>query len=224
MIKLLSVDLTFITILGYPLSYIEFLGTVLYLLSVYLVARRNMLTWPIGIISVLLFMVLFYQIRLYSAAAEQLYYLAASAYGWWYWASRGLKAGDVTDVAFSRVPTIVAWLGVTIIASGALGLIMSRVHVWSPTLFPEAASYPRLDALTTVMSLVAMLLMARKRIESWILWIVVDLLSIWLYFVKGVIFVSLLYVILSVIAATGLIGWTRASRQRDMAAPQLRSV
>jgi len=73
----LSVDTIFVTVLGSPISYIEFAGTVLYLWSVWLIARRRMLTWPVGIVSVLLYMALFYQIRLYSDAPEQLYYLGA---------------------------------------------------------------------------------------------------------------------------------------------------
>ena len=62
-----SVDTVFFTVLDYPISYIEFVGTLLYLWSVWLISQRNMLTWPVGIISVLLYMALFYQIRLYSA-------------------------------------------------------------------------------------------------------------------------------------------------------------
>jgi nicotinamide mononucleotide transporter len=80
-------------------------------------------------------------------------------------------------------------------------------------MFPEAASFPYVDALTTVMSLVAMWLMARKHIESWFYWIVVDLIGIWLYFVKDVKFISLLYVILLVMAIRDLINWRKAGAQ-----------
>jgi nicotinamide mononucleotide transporter len=88
---------------------------------------------------------------------------------------------------------------------------MSRLHVLLPALFPEPASYPYVDALTTVMSFTAMLLMARQRIESWVYWIVVDVIGIWLYFVKDVRFVSLLYVILLILATKGLVSWLRVS-------------
>ena len=73
---------------------------------------------------------------------------------------------------------------------------MSRVHGWAPGVFPEAASVPIPRRAHRVMSLVAMWLMARKHIESWIYWIVVDVIGIWLYFVKDVRFISLLYVVL----------------------------
>ncbi|WP_205849223.1 nicotinamide riboside transporter PnuC [Natronospirillum operosum] len=212
MSNLFSVEMILVTVLGYPLSYIEFFGTVLYLASVYLVAKRHVLTWPVGIVSVLLFMVLFYQIRLYSAAAEQMVYLAACTYGWWYWAQSGIQAGRVEGVGFSPVPTLLKWLGVIVVLSAALGLVMTRVHEWAPTLFPEAAAFPLIDAATTVTSLVAMWLMARKRTESWVLWIAVDVVSIWLYFVKGVAFVSLLYVVLLGLATLGLLAWLKAGR------------
>ena len=106
----LSVDTVFFTVLGYPMSYIEFVGTILYLLSVWLISRRNILTWPVGIVSVFLYMVLFYQIRLYSDAMEQVYYLGASVYGWWYW-SRSMQAKHaITDVGYSSGRAIVTWL------------------------------------------------------------------------------------------------------------------
>jgi nicotinamide mononucleotide transporter len=70
---LLSVDTVFLTVLGYPLSYIELVGTVLYLASVWLIAKRNVLTWPVGIVSVVLFAILFYQIQLYADTIEQAY-------------------------------------------------------------------------------------------------------------------------------------------------------
>jgi len=112
-------------------------------------------------------------------------------------------------VSFSSRPAVLAWLVVTAVSATALGGIMSHVHTWAPGAFPEAASYPYLDALTTVMSVTAMWLMARKHIESWLYWIVVDVIGIGLYFAKGIKFVSLLYVVLLVLAIRGWIDWRR---------------
>ncbi len=89
---------------------------------------------------------------------------------------------------------------------------MTRVHLWLPVLFPEAASYPWLDAATTVMSFTAMGLMTLKRTESWLYWIVVDTLGIGLYWVKDVRFISLLYVVLLALALRGLGLWLAAPR------------
>jgi nicotinamide mononucleotide transporter len=141
---------------------------------------------------------------------EQVYYLGASVYGWWYWSRSRQVKHAITDVSYSSGRAMVTWLIVTAALSAALGAAMSHVHEWAPGVFPEAASYPYLDALTTVMSLVAMWLMARKHIESWIYWIVVDVIGIWLYFVKDVRFISLLYVVLLVLAIRGLLDWRTA--------------
>ena len=86
---------------------------------------------------------------------------------------------------------------------------MSRAHVLLPGVFPEAASYPFLDALTTIGSFSAMWLMARRRIESWFYWIVIDFVGIGLYYVKGVRFIALLYVVLLGLAIKGFYSWSR---------------
>lgn len=210
----LSVDTIAFNILGYPLSYIELIGTVLYLWSVWLIARRNMLTWPIGIISVILYMILFYQIRLYADALEQIYYLGASVYGWWLWKSTGQVTEDNETeqlVFYSTSRTIVLVIIGTAILSLLTGWFISEAHNLIPNFFPEAAAVPYLDAITTIMSFTAMLLMAQKRIESWIYWIIVDVIGIGLYFSRDVRFISLLYVVLLVMAVNGFISWHRSS-------------
>lgn len=207
---LLSVDKIAFTVLGYPMSYIEFIGTIFYLWSVWLIAKRNILTWPIGIISVLLYIALFYQIRLYSDTLEQIYYLGASIYGWWIWKASPKDNGLISDVLYSDTKKITMWAMVTIIVSALIGWLMARIHIFLPSFFPDKASFPFLDALTTVMSFSAMWLMAQKKVESWVYWIIVDVIGIWLYSIKGVKFVSLLYVILFIMAVKGLRMWHRA--------------
>jgi len=210
MLNFLSVDHILFTIFGYPMSYIEFIGTILYLWSVWLISRRRMLTWPVGIISVLFYMVLFYQIRLYSDTIEQVYYLGASVYGWWMWNKSPRDEGQITDVGYSQPRKIWFWIGLTVILSVLTSIFMSRIHILFPVVFPDAASFPFLDALTTVMSFVAMWLMAQKKTESWIYWIIVDVIGIGLYFVKDVKFISFLYVILLILAINGLRMWRKA--------------
>ena len=212
MTGILSVDQVFLTVLGYPMSYIEFFGTVLYLWSVWLITKRHMLTWPVGIVSVLLYMALFYQIQLYSDTLEQVYYLGTSVYGWWHWSGSARDRRVVTDVRYGSVRVILLTVLLTAVLAAADGALVSRIHLIWPSMFPREASYPYIDALTTIMSFTAMWLMARKRIESWIYWIIVDLIGIWLYYVKEVRFVALLYVILLIMATRGLILWNTAYR------------
>ena len=216
MLKYLSVDTVVVTIGSYPLSWIELVGTALYFLSVWLIARKNMLTWPVGIVSVILYGILFYQIRLYSDTIEQVYYLGVSVYGWIAWKKSQSHEPTVRS-SFSRPGPAALWAAATLAAAFGAGQAVSRLHRWLPTLFPVAASFPFLDALTTVMSFVAMFLMTRRRTESWIYWIVVDVIGIGLYWVKEVRFISLQYVVLLGMAIYGFVHWLRAERIRGAA-------
>ena len=207
------VETVALTILGYPMSWIELVGTVTYLWSVWLMARRRMLTWPVGIVSVLLYLLLFWQIRLYSDALEQVYYLGASAFGWSRWAGAERDDGGALVTRVSKAPALLIQIGLVAAGTVALGHMMARAHVFAPAFFPEPASYPYLDAGTTIASFVAMALLALKRVESWLWWIAVDVVGIGLYWVKDVRFVALLYVVLLGLAVRGLIEW-RGARER----------
>lgn len=86
---------------------------------------------------------------------------------------------------------------------------MSRINIYLPQYFPEPASFPYLDAFTTIMSFAATILMAKKKIECWYLWILVDIIGIGLYFAKEVVFVSALYLIFLILAAKGYFNWKK---------------
>jgi len=210
MLELFSVNTVAFNIAGYPMSWIELSGTLFNLWSVWLITKKKMLTWPTGIIGVILFMILFYQIQLYSDTLEQVYYLGISIYGWWAWGKA--KRGNKIPVRFSFPKDILLYAIWTVILSGAFGLFMSDIHNLLPKLFPEPASYPYLDALTTVMSFMAMWLMTLRRIESWVYWIIVDIIGVGLYFVKEVRFIALLYLIFLCLASNGLRLWLKEQR------------
>jgi nicotinamide mononucleotide transporter len=205
-----SADEVFFTVLGYDMSYLEFFGTLLNLASVLLVVRRSILTWPIGIAAVVLFGVLFYQIELYSDVVEQVYFFGSGFYGWWVW-SRMHGANTTLAAVETMSRGAIAW-AVTVVAIGtvAMGAVMANVHRLLPSVFPEAASLPYLDALTTVMSFVAQALMAHRKLESWLLWIAVDVIGIGLYYYKDVAFISLLYGVFLVLAVRGFFEWRRS--------------
>ena len=208
---LLDINNTFFTIIGYPMSYIEFFGTIAYLLSVWLVAKKNMLTWPVGIFSVILYCLLFLQINLYADMVEQAYFLGMSLYGWWYW-NRTLNQKDDRGFIVSSRSLMTKCLAVTVVGGVGFGFFLMNADSILPKVFTEPASYPMIDAITTVASFVAMWLLSRKRVESWIYWIVVDVVAIWLYYIKDVKFLSLLYVILLGIAIKGWLTWRRRPR------------
>ena len=95
------------------------------------------------------------------------------------------------------------WLAVIVAGSALSTLALTRVHLWLPRWFPEPAAYPLLDASTTVMSFVAMILMAWRRVECWYLWILVDVVDIGLYAAKEVFLLSAVYVLFLALAVRG---------------------
>lgn len=205
--ELFSVNTTVITVLGYPLSLIELVGTVFNLASVYLVAKNKIATWPVGIIGVVLFAILFFQIQLYADVFEQIYYFITGFWGWYMWHHQ-----DQRQLGISRASK--AELGVVgliiFLTTMVLGLFTSHLHLWWPSVFSLPASYPYLDALTTCASFAATYLMMRRRVECWYVWIAVDVVGIGLYATKDVMFVSLLYVVYLGLAINGLWIWRAA--------------
>ena len=86
---------------------------------------------------------------------------------------------------------------------------MSRIHTCLPSLFPQPAAYPYIDAIATVMGFVAAALMTHKKIESWMLWICVNVICIGLYYARSVKFVAVLYIFFLALAINGLVTWTK---------------
>lgn len=208
-----SVNTVFFTILGYPMSYIEFFGTLFNLWCVWLVAKNNILTWPVGIVGIVLFAFLFYQIRLYSDLVEQVYFFVMSLYGWrvWLQPAEQNRTDEKKELKITRSTKQINLVYILVILGGtcAMGYFMGQIHLFLPKYFPEAASYPYLDAFTTVMSFAATVLMAHKKFECWVLWILVDIIGISLYFAKEVVFISLLYFIFLILATKGYFNWKK---------------
>ena len=216
-LHLLNVNTTFFTILNYPMSYVEFFGTIFNIACVWLLVKKNILNWPIGIIGVLLFGALFYQLNLYADLFEQVYYFITGFIGWYAWTKTRPQKDEEEEVILKRNTMKENGLWITgIVAFTLIGAwAMRNVNVWLPQFFPEPASLPLLDVMTTVMSFAAQIMLIQKRVENWILWVIVDVVGIGLYWYKGVPFVALLYVIFLVLATNGLIGWTKTYRKQQ---------
>lgn len=207
--QFLNIETTFFTILNYPMSYIEFFGTVLNILSVRLVARNKIRTRPIGIIAVSLFMILFFQIQLYSDMIEQWYFIVTGCYGRRVWHKRKRTEEIERNLTFTNkkenlVYTIAIILWTAIFAYGT-----SQLHIRFPKVFNQSASFPIIDAFTTVVSFAAMIMMAHKKITCRFLRITVDILAIRLYFTKGVYFIAIEYILFLILASR----WLRKRRK-----------
>lgn len=214
MLSLFDINTIFLDLPGYPLSYIELIGIVTGLLSVWFAARSNILTWPIGLLNVVAFFFLFYQVRLYSDMLLQVFFFVTTCYGWYYWLNqdRNKVERKITTVSRrTRILTVLAILFGTVL----LGYTMSRIHHDLPSHFPEPAAFPFPDAFTTVLSIAATFLLAMRKIEAWILWITVDVVAIFLYALKGIVFTSALYFVFLLIASFGLYHWIQLYRHEN---------
>jgi nicotinamide mononucleotide transporter len=189
--------------LGYPLSFIEITATIFGLISVYLASRGNILTWPAGLVNEICFLIIFFQVQLYADMLLQVYFFVVTIYGWVYWRSQQ-QSHSISRVSSQyRVVILVAIFSGTAL----LGFIMGNIHHWAPTIVQLPAAYPYIDSFTTVVSIVAMILLAQKKLETWVLWIIVDVVCVGLYWIKGIHLISIQYLVFLFIAAYGFFNW-----------------
>ena len=211
---LFDVQEVFFTVLEHPVSYVEFIGTVLGLISVFLAARANIFTWPTGIANAIFFMLIFYQIHLYSDMFLQMYFCVMGVYGWFTWKYRAEHAQSAIRTLSN---TNRLWLAALIVGAVLIiGTLISQIHLLLPQIFEKPASYPYIDTFVAVSSVLAVILLARRIFETWVLWVLVDITSIWLYYVKGVKLIAVEYVIFLSLAVLGVISWYRLWKKPEL--------
>lgn len=196
---------TAFTVIGYPISYVELIGTVFGLISVYFASRANILTWSTGIINEAFLFILFFQVHLYADMFLQVYFFVVTIYGWYNWNTATIEN------KISAINSKARWITAVIIIVGSIisGLLIKNIHLYLPNYFKIAASYPFTDSFVMLLSVVATVLLAKKKIENWHLWILVDAICVILYFKKGVYFLSLEYLIFFGLASYGLYNWKK---------------
>ncbi|MDX1545587.1 MAG: nicotinamide riboside transporter PnuC [Rhodothermales bacterium] len=183
------------------MDLLEAAGLVFGLACVWLLIRENIWTWPLGIAYVLVSFVVFYQARLYADLALHAVFLVLNVYGWVHWARGDPRSDDdlpVTASAPRRLAGILALSGLGVLLCGTL---LAR--------FTDA-SLPYWDSATSVLSIAAIWLQARKKIEHWILWLAVDVLATGIYLYKGIVFYAVLYLVYIGLAGAGYRAWRRA--------------
>ncbi len=181
----------------------ELIGFVSGVICVYLVVKQNIWNWPVALINAFFYIIVFYQARLYADMGLQGIYIILSVYGWYEWLHGGQDHGRLS-VSRIRIQEGIA-LGV--IAAGSTAGLGYVLHNFTN------ADLPYWDALTTVVSLCAQFLMARKKIESWILWISVDIIYIGMYYYKVLYLTMILYAIFLILAVMGYLAWRTSLRK-----------
>lgn len=208
---LLDIETILFKVGDYPLSTIELLGTLTGLFAVWYASRNSILTWPISLLNVAAFFAIFYQVRLYSDMFLQVFFFVMSVYGWIIW-RKGVDGEERPVTAYNRQGRI--FLGIVLVLGTlVLGYLMSQVHIWFPQVFPAPAAYPYPDGFTTVASVLAQVLLARRKWENWVLWVAVDVVATVLYYKKGILFVSGEYLVFLGLATYGLISWWQMMKE-----------
>lgn len=179
-------------------TLLEWVGAVTGAACVYLAAKQSIWNWSVAIISVLAYTIVFYKNQLYGDAALQMYFLSTSVYGWYFWLKKiekdekPITSLTTKELAFTALATISLAL--------VLGLVLDK---FTPT------NVPYIDGCCTAISFVAQLLMTRKVLQNWAMWVFVDACYVPLYLYKSLYLTALLYVVLLIIAYKGHIDWNK---------------
>ncbi|MDN3701573.1 nicotinamide riboside transporter PnuC [Vibrio artabrorum] len=171
----------------------------------------------------------FFQIQLYGLLLLQLFFFCANIYGWYAW-TRPNEQGETLEVRWLSQNKLVATAAASVISIALLTMYidpfffaLAHIAVDSLNLFGsdlaepvlEPDAFPFWDATMTVLSIVAQVLMTRKYVENWILWIVINIISVGIYATQGVYAMSVQYAILMFIAANGTREWARTAKRNS---------
>jgi nicotinamide mononucleotide transporter len=175
---------------GYEVSILEFVAAIASFIGVYLGTTGKRITWPWWVLSSSLYGVFFYQVDLFASAILQIIFIAAAIYGWFGWAPTGAVPGTISTRNRIRI---------------AIATLVS-VSVLSPVLAGVNAAATWTDAFILIASLVAQLLMIYEKYETWVLWLIVNVVATVQYLSLGYWFTAILYAVFAIVA---ILGWKR---------------
>lgn len=183
------------------MEWLELAGTVTGVVYLWLEYRASAWLWVASIAMPAIYLAVYYDAGLYADFGISVYYILASVYGLMCWL-RGNGRTEADDFKISRMPgrCYVPVVAVALAVFAGIGVILSRL---------TDSTVPWADAFTTALSIVAMWMLARKYVEQWLVWMVVDIASVGLYVYKGLWFTAGLYVAYAVIAVMGYRKWKR---------------
>lgn len=182
--------------LDFNWSVIESIAVLFSIIYVVLAAKQNNLCWIFAIMSVLLYIYVCYTAGLYAETALQIFYLFMSFYGLYNWNKDKLKS------------SVVQWSISKHLVFILIGAIFTFIMGFYFTIY-TSAKMPIIDSFTTIFSVIATFMVAKKILENWLYWIIIDLTSIYIYFSRDLHLTSLLFLIYTIIAVFGYIKWTR---------------
>jgi nicotinamide mononucleotide transporter len=181
------------------MNWTEAVAVVFGAAAVALTIRQSLWCWPLGLVQVALYVYVFYQARLYSDMVLHVIYVVLQVYGWYRW-RRG-ERGSALPVSYLSLTERAGWAMAIALAASVWGEAMLR--------YTDAAA-PRADAFIAAASLAAQYLLAIKKLENWIVWIVVDVVAIAVYWGRDLRLTSGLYCVFLALCVLGLIEWRKA--------------
>ncbi len=182
------------------MGWLQWLALVFNLLYVVFAARENILCWVFGFIGVSLLFFIYVDTRLYSDATLQVFYMAMSVYGWLSW--RENTPEDRVPIQSMRLRQHIIYMLVGLAGTVALGLFWKQF----------GAALPYVDALTTSFSIIATFLVARKWLENWLYWIIIDAVCAVVYMIRDIPLIAFLFVVYVILAVYGYVKWLKKYR------------
>ena len=183
---------------AFSMSLLEIIAVFFGVASVIYSKKENILVYPTGILSVLIYVYLCFGIKLYADMGINLFYFIMSVYGWYNWNKESnnqkleISKNSMKDNIFAIIGVLLVW-----------------VIIYFLLIKFTDSDVPQIDSFTTAICFVGMWLMAWKRLENWIMWIIANLISIPLYWYKGLHLTSVQFVIFTILAILGFIEWKR---------------
>jgi nicotinamide mononucleotide transporter len=174
------------------------------LLSVWYSKQEHIWVYPTGIISVLIYVYITFEFKLYADMGINAYYFIMSVYGWYHWTNTGTEKAQIPITRNSLSENVLA-LTIVIVAFVVIrfGLDFTDSDV------------PTWDAITTATAIAGMWLMARKKIENWLAWIITDLIAVPLYLYKGLLLTSIQFFVFTLLAIWGYFAWRNKITSRE---------
>ena len=190
------------------IDFLEFLGLVFGLLAVWFLIKQNILTWPSGIIYVLISFVIFWRIQLYGDFILHIFFLVLNIYGWYYWKYGRKEGEEELPVSTNSIQYNLIILAFSVLGIAVFGYFLQTLPRFFSDL--EPAALPYWDATTSILSVTGMWLTTRKKIENWYYWLLVDILATGIYVYKGIYFYASLYFIYIFLAMGGYWEWRKS--------------
>lgn len=187
----------------------EFVAVVFGIVSVWLQRNENIWVYPVGLVNTILYIIISIQSHLIGEATVNLYYTIVSFYGWILWAKKDKTQHHVLHISWS---TGRQWLAQLTFFAICYVVIFFCLSYLKKEFAPSALPAP--DAFASATAFTGMWLTARKKIESWYWWIATNIASIPLYFVKGLVFTSFYYLVLLILAVSGLMEWMKKVKRQ----------